>query len=44
MKFIIKVKDIKFTAKNQEQAENVAIDIVNDIGHDGNYELIPVKK
>lgn len=39
MQFIIKIKDIKFNAKNIEEAENIAIDIVNDIGHDGNYEL-----
>jgi len=38
--FIIKIKSIKFKAENQDDAESIAIDLVNDIGHNGDYELI----
>lgn len=43
MKFIIRIKDITFEAKDGIEAEIKAIDIVNDIGHNGDYKLI-VKK
>jgi hypothetical protein len=39
IKYIIKLKDIPFTAKNEEEAEEIAIDIVNDINHDDGWEL-----
>ena len=33
--YIIKIKDIKIEAKSKGEAEEIAIDIVNDIGHYG---------
>ena len=41
----IVVKDLPIIrAKNKQNAYYNAIDIVNDIGHDGNYDLVEVKK
>lgn len=40
MKFIIKIKSITLNAENIQEAEEIAIDIVNDIGHDGRYKII----
>lgn len=42
--FIIKIEDIKFRARNREDAESIAIDIVNDIGGDGEYEIVQIEK
>jgi len=46
MKFKIKLHEIDtiINAKNEDEAYSIAIDIVNDIGKYGNYDLIEVKK
>jgi hypothetical protein len=44
MKYTIKIKDIEFKAKNKEEAEDLSLDIVNDIGKNAEYEVVKVDK
>ena len=42
--YVIEVEKIYLMASDGEEAEDRAIDIVNDIGHDGSYSIKEIEE